>query len=122
MKVYRAPAEVPAPVWRVDNSFDTNRTAEIDYIARLANHMRTYGWNGPLTGEVVRFPMADGYAAYMVAEPPPKTRGAAMSLVHLPLGDAYAIPAAHARGLTKTDIRRMVERDRRVRALFGGHR
>jgi len=44
-----------------------------------------------LAGEILRFPVADGYAQYMVFS--------GTELIHLDIGDGYQIPAAHARGL-----------------------
>jgi len=116
MKTFSSP--IPAPPFNVRATYAQARAEEADYIAAVATALRGMGWVGPLTGEVVRFPIADGYALYMVAEPPPKTRGAAMSLVHLPLGDAWAIPAAHARGLRKADIVKMVAQRRSIEKLF----
>ena len=115
MKVYTAPHAVPVPSFN-PTSWQADEAA---YKVALAEFLRTHGWSGPLTGEVVSFPRADGYALYMVADKPPKTRGEATSLVHLPLGDAWSIPEAHARGLRKSDIVAMVKRDREMAKLFG---
>lgn len=114
MKVFNPPLAVKIPDWNPA----TWQADEAAYKVELAETMRKGGWTGPLTGEVVSFPRADGYAQYMVVDPPPKTRGAATSLIHLPLGDAWHIPEAHARGLRKSDIVAMVERDRKMAELF----
>lgn len=47
-------------------------------------------------GEIISFPVGDGYAQYMVFN--------YTSLVHLSLGDSYQISDAHSRGLRKADI------------------
>ena len=54
--------------------------------------------NGDLTGAVIRFPVADGYAFYIVSKDKPLT------LQHIPFGDRYSIPMAHIRGIRREDI------------------
>lgn len=105
MKVYSSP--LPAPAF----NFDTWRKDEDDYIEILRGWLRDHGYKHRLTGKVVRFPVADGYAQYMVMD--------GRSMVHLPLLDAYQIPDAHARGLRVRDIDALLAADRRMAELFG---
>lgn len=49
-------------------------------------------------GFILDFPVADGYAHYLVVEVKPLT------LSHIPHGDAWTIPAAHIRGITLDDV------------------
>ncbi len=49
-------------------------------------------------GVLLRFPVADGYAFYLVVKRHPLT------LQHVPFGDAYEISDAHIRGLTLHDV------------------
>jgi len=65
-----------------------------------------------LVDVVVRFPIADGFAHYIVTADRPLT------LQHIPVGDAWTIPEAHLRGLRAQDIRRDAERDRHLAKLF----
>lgn len=109
MKVYAPPASIPQPGFR----YETWQQDEADYKAKLAEHVRKTGWTGKLSGEVVSFPRADGYAQYMVAE-----RAGTMALIHLPLGDAWSIPEAHARGLRKADIVALVRQRKAIAAMF----
>ena len=53
-----------------------------------------------LIGHVYTSPVADGKAMYMVCEVRPLT------LIHLPLGDAWTLPPPHERGLTVSDVRK----------------
>ena len=53
---------------------------------------------GKVEGIVLRFPVADGHALYLVSGTNPLT------LEHIPHGDAYRIPPAHIRGIGKRDI------------------
>ncbi len=115
-KVYAAPLDPPDwEEYEDDNGrFDIQKMTAVDagYISALAEKARTE-WSGDLVGEVVRFPHADGYAVYMVWSQKP------LRLIHLNLHDGYAIPEAHERGLTLSDIRKEVERSRAMAELFG---
>lgn len=117
-KVYAPPAGFEAPDFsasfvngRYDHDLDNKIVA--DYFARLAAEAkRRVGGTGDLVGKIVRFPVGDGYAQYMVWSHKP------LALVHLAIHDAWSIPEAHARGLRLTDIRAMVEGERRMAELF----
>lgn len=52
-------------------------------------------------GSIVRFPFADGYACYVVAN--------STILVHLPIGDRYRLPAHEEERLTEQDIAKAIE-------------
>jgi len=71
------------------------------------------GYKGKLSGEVIRFHVADGYALYMVAH-----KGNTLVLIHLELGDAYSIPAAHIRGLTKADVVAQINHEQAIAKMF----
>lgn len=62
-------------------------------------------------GEVIRFPVADSYAEYMVACLKP------IQLIHLPLWDAWEFQ--YANRLTKKDILVMIQRNKSLEKLFG---
>lgn len=113
MKVYSTP--VPAPEFEesmVDGRYSHEKDDEVTerYIAQVKTWLTDHGYHHKLTGEVVRFPIADGYAQYMVAN--------ATTLIWLPLGDAWQIPDAHARGLRISDIKAEIDRARKFRELF----
>ena len=67
---------------------------------------------GDLVGEVIRFPVADGYGMYMVHKQKPLT------LVHVNVGDGYGVADAHIRGLRLADVREQVEGERKLKELF----
>lgn len=67
--------------------------------------------SGDTVGEIVRFPVADGYAEYMVWQESP------LQLIDVGGPDGYSIPAAHERGLELSDIRDMVARDRKWKQM-----
>lgn len=84
MKVFRLPKDVPAPV--VDYSFynrEKEASAEKEHCEKLKAFLIRNGYTGKHTGELVTFPVADGYAVYMMAE------GSRSCLIHLPYGDGY---------------------------------
>lgn len=108
--VYRCP--VPEPEWseyEVAGKFSHDKMAEVDaaYIARCKQWLNDNGFKHKLTGEIIRFPVADGYAQYMVMD--------GTKIMHLPLMDAYSIPAAHARGLR---VAEEVKSQKAFRAIF----
>lgn len=71
----------------------------------------------PLVGKVLNFPVADGYARYMVKSVAPK-----LMLIHLNVLDGYTVHPAMLRGLILTDVMEMCEREDRLRELFTKHR
>lgn len=103
--------EIPAPEFtEPDGKFSHS-----GYDARCEQYrkdteawIRSLGYNHKHTGKILRFPVADGYAAYMVIN--------ATSMVHLEEVDAYSIPAAHARGIR---INEEVARMESFNAIFG---
>jgi hypothetical protein len=99
--VFAPPASIPAPDFsdfivegRYDREADKQATGK--YLAALRTWLKDHGYKHRLTGKLVAFPVADGCAQYMIIN---GTR-----IMYLPLGDAWQIPDAHARGLRATDL------------------
>lgn len=112
MKIYDCPAEVPAP--EVDyRNFDINKmqSDEEQHQKDLKAHLISLGYNKPLTGEILREPIADGQAQYMVMD-----GGRQWGLVHLPYGDAYHSP--NVMYLPKAEVKRRIQAQKNLRALF----
>jgi hypothetical protein len=61
-------------------------------------------------GEVIKFPVADGYALYMVASLKP------IELIHIPLMDAYEFEYVHK--LSKKDILEKIKNQKALEKLF----
>lgn len=61
-------------------------------------------------GEVIKFPVADGYALYMVYSMKP------LELIHIATMDAWHFE--HADLLTPKRVTELIERDKRVAELF----
>jgi hypothetical protein len=97
MKVYSLPAEVPAPQVDYQNfNLDKMINDERKHRLSLQSWLFKAGYTGKNTGKLVNFPVADGYAQYMIAE------GKSTCLIHLPYGDAYQFQ--YVSRLTKRDI------------------
>jgi hypothetical protein len=114
MKSYSVPEGVKIPDfddYLVDGRYSMTKDDEVTgkFLTDLAETLRGMGYTGNLTGKVVYFPVADGAAQYMVAQ------GRKTILIHLPLHDAWHIPAAHMRGLRVADIKRLAT----APSLFG---
>jgi len=103
MTVYKCPEAVQFvhTDWcNLDVKVEQNRI--LNHKASLLTWLQSNGYKGKLTGEVVRFSVADGYAEYMVAD-----KGRSCDLIHLPYWDAYQLPYAHR--LTRKDIIQAIE-------------
>lgn len=105
---------VPAPaLMEADGSWDM---ASYDarcraYEAETEKYIRTeLGGKHKLTGRIIRFQIADGYAQYMIWTP--------TKWIHLDEVDGYHAADATIRGMRAVDVAEWFERDDRLRALF----
>ena len=113
IKLYALPREVPAPVVDYRNYDHTKvQIQEEQHMTKLADHLKKVGYTGKHTGQIYTESVADGYAIYMVAE----GSRSAFGLVHLPYGDGYQ--ARNVGYLSKTEVLRRIDADKRFRALF----
>jgi hypothetical protein len=110
MQIYSSPVPFSRPDYRAYDSAK-EQAREASHQAEIKDWLKTNGYAGPYTGEVVRFQVADGYAQYMVGD-----GGRTWALIHLPYGDAYQY--THARHLPKQEIKDMIAREKRFSALF----
>lgn len=105
-KIFSAPAEIKTPDLSDYKNWQENDTK---YLTELREWCRKNG-SGALCGEIVREPVADGYAQYMVYTEKP------LQLIHVPTGDAWQFRWASKWNLT--DIRNMVKRQKALAELF----
>jgi len=108
-KVYTVPSGIKVPEfnWKDVKQYEKDcEQFKADLKAFLVKRK-----NGKLVGEVVRFPVADGYAEYMVAGLSP------VELIHLPLWDEYQFEYAHL--MTAKEIQDRIESERMLAELFG---
>ena len=113
MKVYSCPAEVPAPKPDYRNwNCEAETAREEEHSAALKQWLIDGGYNGPHTGGIASFGVADGYARYMLAD-----KGRSSILIHLPYGDVYQYQ--HVEYLPKAEILRNIESGNKIASLFG---
>lgn len=106
MKIYACPPEVPAPEMDFKNfNYDKMLADEAAHVGKLKAHMVGMGFKGENTGEVIRFPVADGSAQYMFAD-----AGAKSVLIHLPYGDAYSYRDAEF--IPRTEILKRIKAEK----------
>ena len=115
-KVYSHPYEINTPDFNeafIDGRFSVEKMTELDnrFIEECRAWVRDAGYRHKLTGQIIRFGVADGQAQYMILN--------GTSIMHLPLGDGYQIPEAHARGLRAKDMAAMVDYEKRMKELWG---
>lgn len=101
MRVYSPPAGIEPPSFEayfVDGHYDRAKDDELTarYLSELRTWLKDHGYKHRKTGLIVRFPVADGCAQYMIMN--------TTNLMYLPLGDAWQIPEAHARGLRISEL------------------
>lgn len=101
-KVFAPPKEVgPPPSLRLD--YRTYQAQQEAWVDKLRSWVKANGDDSDLCGRIVSFPVADGFAQYMVLRKRP------LGLVHLPLGDAYQFRYAHL--LNVKEIYKLVARN-----------
>lgn len=124
-QVFGTPEDLPdAPDWsdpkrpefrsgKYGYNLEAILAAEDKWLNELIEWCRTHSDSkSELIGEEIRFPMADGYARYLVWRTKP------LSLIHIPLGDAWNLPDYQLRGLRVSDVREIVRRQRGLSELF----
>lgn len=111
-------AEEPYPGFDVDwsdtsTSFQDKLNQEEEKLDELMKKQPKHDAKD-LKGAILRFPVADGYAIYIVTQHKPLT------VQHVPAGDAWAVDNATVRGLNISDVRRQLEHAENIAELFGG--
>ena len=104
-EIYNAPKEIELPNYSFDNVGNW-KDEEASYKKKLIAHINDMGYNGKNVGEIIRLPMADSYAQYMVLSMKP------LGLIHLELGDAWTSEFAEL--LTAKKVNQMIEADKRI--------
>lgn len=107
-KIYSGAPHIKLP------SFDyVNREKMLQDEVRYINEVKQYiiesGYKGKNVGEVIQFPVADGYAQYMVVSMKP------LQLMHLPLGDGWDYQFANR--LTAVDVQQKIDSGKAIKKL-----
>jgi len=113
--IYTVPKEIPFPEFNWKEVSKYKKDIE-DHEARLKDwaikRCEDGGKSTENVGEVIQFPVADGYAQYMVASIKP------LQLIHLEYWDAYQFE--YANRLTAKDVKDKVNQKKALNKLFGG--
>lgn len=94
MKVYSADITPPSIYTK---SFEELNKEFKDYMDALKQYAINLGYNGPLTGKIARFGVADGYAIYMYCD-----GGRGSCLIKSEYADGYNF--FHIESIKKSDI------------------
>src|SRR6187402_124243 len=99
-KIFVMPKSAPPPPEPDYQNYDAQKeqAAEEAYLVALKKFLRSR-CRSPWVGEVVRTPVADGHATYMVCS------GSPFAFVHLQLGDAWRATPVWERGYKLIDLR-----------------
>jgi hypothetical protein len=109
-KIYLPPAEIKVPDFNWED-FDDYQKRENKFIDDLKQFCKQRN-SGEYIGEVIKFPVADSYALYMVASLSP------IELIHLPLMDAWEFQ--YIDRLTAQDIKEKIDNEKKLAKFFGG--
>lgn len=109
-KIFLAPSSITLPQWSINKTYQENMLEENKYLETLKGLVVKSNPKQKLVGEIIKFPVADGYAEYMVASMTP------LELIHIPLGDAWHFEYAHR--LTKKDVEEKIRNQKALEELF----
>lgn len=109
MKVCKSPIPYEADYSNFD--FARIQADEDRHRDALKAKLVEMGYDGKRTGDILRVPMADSFAAYMLAH-----KGRKSCLIHLPYGDAWNSP--DVRFLPLTEVLRRIDGQRKLDELF----
>lgn len=107
--IFNSPDQVKVPELDFKN-FEQYQKDCVKYKEELKAWLHKNGYNGKNVGEIIQFPVADGYAEYMVASMKP------VKLVHLPLMDAWHFEYAHL--MTAKEVQAKIDGQNRLKELF----
>lgn len=112
-EIFKAPKELKLPEIDFANfNYEEYVKAEDKYVEDLIKLVKDTGYKGKNVGKIIRFPVADGYAQYMVISMKP------LRLIHLELGDAWHFQ--YIERLTAKDVQDKIDGEKALEKLFGG--
>jgi hypothetical protein len=116
MAVYSLPAEFAndVPVYVFGKSLADYNKVEAEWVAKFKAWALERNPDQDGVGEELQFPVADGYARYIVLSIKP------IQLVHLPLGDGYHSPGVNR--LTARGVREHIASRKRMAMFFAEKR
>lgn len=110
-KVYAPPIECGnPPIFDVKKPVPELLAEYAAYEQRIVAWCRQHG-SGPEAGRIVRFPIGDGQASYVIESLKP------VILIHVPTPDSYQFP--YIERLTAKDVRERIQQEESIAELFG---
>jgi hypothetical protein len=106
--IYSNPSQIPVPELDFQNFNNYLKECE-EYKIKLKEFI-SKSRKGKNIGEIIQFPVADGYAEYMVASMNPP------QLIHIPTGDAWEFQYAHLLG--EKEIQQEIDKQKALKELF----
>lgn len=110
-KIFKQPSAVKSPSYSNWNR-EEMRKEEERYENDLRDFLTKNGCKGKNFGKTISFPVADGYASYMVASMRP------LELIHMEIGDCYHFKYAHL--LNAKEVQAKIDKQEKMRKIFGG--
>ena len=112
-EIFNPPGNIKVPQLIFDGSFDSSKyDAECEkFVEDLKAWLKENHCDDENCGEIIRFPVADGHAEYMVASVSP------VKLIHLAIGDAWNFQ--YAKNLTSKDVLDKIKQQKALAELFG---
>jgi hypothetical protein len=106
-KIYSAFEELTVPTFSFGNgaSVEDYNKANDQYIVDMKAKLIEHGYKGKNSGEVIKFPVADGHALYMVISMRP------LQLMHIPIVDAWEFQYVHL--LTAKEVSGQIEANKK---------
>ncbi len=107
-KIYSPPSALKQPELSFSNV--NKYREECDTYIQNLKKMLSRRNKGKNVGEIIQFPVADGYAQYMVASMRP------LELVHIPLWDAWEFEYVHL--LNAKEVQNKIDQQNAINKLF----
>ena len=107
--LFNAPSTIKTPIYDPDNSKSWEKQDK-EYVESLRTWLKQNGYNYPNTGEIIRLPVDEGYAVYMIATMRPLT------LIHLSLGNRQFSEEAFK--LTQKEVKEMLDSEKATKEFF----
>lgn len=104
--IYSSP--IPVPELNFQNF--NNYLKECEEFKIKLKELISKNRKGKNIGEIIKFPVADGYAEYMVASMNPP------EFIHIPTGDAWEFQYAHLLG--EKEIQQEIDKQKALKKLF----
>jgi hypothetical protein len=108
-RIFASPEGIDKPQFKPGQDWKEFDKLEADYEAKIVAWAKEHG-KGPEAGEKVRFPVADGYAVYVIVSLKP------IVLIHIDTGDAWQYQ--YVNRLTASDLRKQIAGAKAMRELF----